>query len=329
MALRDPDDGAGSSSSIPGDTPFPAGASDPEDAALDAYSRAVTGVVERVGPTVVGVARGPGSGSGFVFTPDGCILTNAHVVGKAPAVEVTLSDGRELRATVVGTDPHTDLAVARVSATSLSHAELGSSSRLRVGQLVVAIGNPLGFQFTVSAGVVSAVGRSMRAESGRLIDNMVQTDVAMNPGNSGGPLADSRGRVVGVNTAIIRGAQGIGFAVPVDTAGWVIGEILGYGHVRRSYMGIGARTRPLDRRLARSLGIEQASGVEVEQVEPTSPSAGVLQAGDVLVALDGTPVTSIDEIHRRLTGWPAGKLLPLVVLRGKTKVDVAVRPTAA
>jgi S1-C subfamily serine protease len=194
---------------------------------------------------------------------------------------------------------------------------------------VVAIGNPLGFDFTVSAGVVSAVGRAMRSASGRLIENMIQSDVALNPGNSGGPLADSGGRVVGVSVAVIRGAQGIGFAVPIDTARWVVGEILAHGCVRRSYLGLLARTRVVDRRLARSLGLAQESGAEVQKVEPGSPSAGVIEVGDVVVTMDGETVRTIDDVHRRLSGWPAGKLLPVVVLRGKQRVDLAVRPTPA
>ncbi len=302
---------------------------DRDDDALDSYSRAVTGVVERLRPAVVGISRGRGGGSGFVFTPDGYVLTNAHVVDDAREVKITFGDGSTKSGAVIGADPHTDLAVvrARSLAAGAAPADLGSSARLRVGQLVVAIGNPLGFDFTVSAGVVSALGRGMRSESGRLIENMIQSDVALNPGNSGGPLADSRGRVIGVSVAIIRGAQGIGFAVPIDTARWVIGEILAHGKVRRSFLGIAARTRPIDRRLARSAGIGQKSGVEIQKVEPASPSAGVLEAGDVLVTMDGEAVETIDDVHRRLTGWQAGKLLPLVVLRGGRRVDVAVRPT--
>jgi S1-C subfamily serine protease len=301
----------------------------PDEPALDSYSRAVMGVVERVGPAVVGVSRGRSGGSGFLFTPDGYILTNAHVVEGARAVKLTFGDGSTQTGSVVGNDPHTDLAVVRSAGGASRHARLGSSDRLRVGQLVVAIGSPLGFDFTVSAGVVSAVGRAMRSASGHLIENMIQSDVALNPGNSGGPLADSHGRVVGVSVAVIRGAQGIGFAVPIDTARWVVGEILAHGRVRRSYLGIRARTRALDRRLGRSVGLEQESGVEVDEVEAGSPSAGVIQTGDVLVTMDGEVVATIDEVHRRLTGWPAGKLLPLVVLRGRRRVDLAVRPTPA
>jgi S1-C subfamily serine protease len=298
------------------------------DDPVDSYSRTVIGVVERLGPAVVGLSRGHGGGSGFVFTPDGYVLTNAHVVEGARDVRIARGDGSSETGRVIGSDPHTDLAVVRGSG-GAAHAELGSSASLRVGQLVVAIGNPLGFDFTVSAGVVSALGRSMRSASGRLIENMIQSDVALNPGNSGGPLADAHGRVIGVSVAIIRGAQGIGFAVPIDTARWVVSEILTHGRVRRSFLGIAARTRTIDRRLTHALHLAQETGVEVEKVDGGSPSAGVLEPGDVLVAVDGRPVQTIDDVHRFLTGWPAGKLLPLVVLRGGKKIDAAVRPSAA
>jgi S1-C subfamily serine protease len=307
---------------------LPARAAD-DEGELDAYSRAVMGVVDHVGPAVVGVSRGNGGGAGFSFTPDGYILTNAHVVEGARTVRLTYGDGSTRSGAVVGSDPHTDLAVVRGGGEASAHAELGRSSSLRVGQLVVAIGSPLGFDFTVSAGVVSAVGREMRSQSGRIIENMIQSDVALNPGNSGGPLADSRGRVVGVSVAVIRGAQGIGFAVPIDTARWVIGEILTHGRVRRSYLGLAARTRVIDRRLQRATGIAQESGAEVQRVESGSPSAGVIEIGDVLVAMDGETIRTIDDVHRHLTGWPSGKLLPLVVLRGKKRLDVAVRPSSS
>jgi S1-C subfamily serine protease len=302
-----------------------------DDSPLDAYSHAVTSVVEKIGPAVVGVTRPrrEGSGSGFVFTPDGHVLTNAHVVGRARELELTLSDGSTHPAHVVGADPHTDLAVVRMDATPPAHAELGRSAGLRVGQLVVAIGNPLGFSFTVSAGVVSALGRSMRAQSGRLIDNMIQSDVALNPGNSGGPLVDSRGRVVGVNTAIIMGAQGLSFSVPIDTAHWVIGELITRGRVRRAFMGVAVRDRPLDKRLARSLGLMQASGVEIQSVEGASPSAGVLEAHDIVVSANGEKLATVDALHRLLTRWHAGKLLPLRLVRRAKLVEAAIRPTAA
>jgi S1-C subfamily serine protease len=322
------DDGDyGDSRSSPSDDASPP-PRDADDAPLDPYSLAVTGAVERVGPAVVGLARGNGGGSGFVFTPDGYVLTNAHVVEGARDVRIARGDGSSEMGRVVGSDPHTDLAVVRGSGGG-PHAELGRSSGLRVGQLVVAIGNPLGFDFTVSAGVVSALGRSMRSASGRLIEDMIQSDVALNPGNSGGPMADGRGRVVGVSVAIIRGAQGIGFAVPIDTARWVASEILAHGRVHRSYLGIAARTRALDRRVTRALALTQETGIEIDKVEPGSPSAGVLEPGDILLSADGQAVKTIDDLHRRLTRWPSGKLLPLVLLRRGKRFDAAVRPREA
>jgi S1-C subfamily serine protease len=321
-----------SSPSSAGESGQGSGPSDDGDGeVLDAYSRAVTGAVDRVSPAVVHVssARGgrAGAGSGFVFTPDGYLLTNAHVVGRARAMRVTLADGSVHDARTVGVDPHTDLAVLRMAGGAPAHAELGDSSRLRAGQLVVAIGSPLGFSFTVSAGVVSALGRAMRAASGRLIDGMIQSDVALNPGNSGGPLVDARGRVVGVNTAIILGAQGLSFSVPIDTARWVIGALLTSGRVKRAYLGIAAENRPIDQRLARAHDLGQASGVHVANVERRSPAEGALRVGDVLVRIDGAKVTSTDDVHRRLSQWPAGKPLALRVLRGRDVVTVTVTPT--
>jgi S1-C subfamily serine protease len=301
---------------------------EPDDPALDSYSRTVMAVAERIGPSVVAVSRGGGaSGSGFRFTPDGYVLTNAHVVETAGEVRIRGIDGASHRGVVVGTDPHTDLAVIRATADNAEFASLGSSARLRVGQLVVAIGNPLGFDFTVSAGVIGALGRPLRTPSGRLVENVIQSDAALNPGNSGGPLSDSAGRVVGVSVAMIRGAQGIGFAVPIDTARWVIGEILAHGRVRRSFLGIAGRNRPLGRKLQRALDLSQESGALVERVEPKSPSAGVLEPGDVLLSMAGKPVLGIDDVHRLLTGWPSGKLLPLTLLRGTKLLNAAVRPT--
>ena len=315
-----------------------------EGEALDAYSRAVTQVVRSVGPAVASLSieggrdggrRGPhrgmgGAGSGVVFTPDGYLLTCAHVVAKARRLRVTLPEGEELEADVVGSDPPTDLAVVRAPGRSLPFAALGESAKLQVGQLAIAIGNPLGFASTVSAGVVSALGRSMRAQDGRLIDHVIQTDVALNPGNSGGPLVDSRGRVIGINTAIIRGAQGIGFSVPVDTARWVLGQIMQHGRVRRGWLGIGAQPRPLDRRLARHHGIDergQRSAAEVMAVEDKGPArrAG-LREGDIIFAAAGEPVTSVDDLHRLLTRAIPGAPLPLRVLRGKETLEVAVLP---
>jgi S1-C subfamily serine protease len=299
---------------------------------LDAYSKAVVHVVQRVGPAVVGIAvrgrRGGqrGGGSGVVFTPDGYILTNAHVVQGAGEMKVTLTDGAELAASLVGSDPATDLAVARVEGTKLPYAELGSSSTLRVGQLVVAIGNPLGFSNTVSAGVISALGRTMRAQDGRLIDPILQTDVALNPGNSGGPLVDSRARVVGINTMIILGAQGLSFAVPVDTARWVIGQLMTVGRVRRGYLGVAAQPRPIAKRIARKHDLAD-SGVEVVHVEPGKPAAkGGLEAGDIVVALGGKPVKTVDDVHRMLDASSIGKNLEAQVLRGEKLLDLRVTP---
>jgi S1-C subfamily serine protease len=299
---------------------------------LDAYSKAVVDVVERVGPAVVGVgirARGgrQGGGSGVLFAPDGYLLTNAHVVAGAQEMRVTLTDGTEHVASLVGSDPATDLAVIRIDGTRLPHAELGTSSDLRVGQLVVAIGNPLGFSNTVSAGVISALARTMRAQDGRLIDPILQTDVALNPGNSGGPLVDSRARVVGINTMIILGAQGLSFAVPVDTARTVIGKLMTVGRVRRGYLGLGAQTRPLPRGLARKLELATDSGVQVLHVEPGKPAAKAgLQPGDVLVSVDGRLVRNVDEVHRLLDEDSIGRALATRVVRGEKLLDLSLVP---
>jgi S1-C subfamily serine protease len=315
----------------PGNTPAPGPA--PADVELlDAYSKAVVHVVEKVGPAVVGVtvrgARGRGGGgSGVLFTPDGYILTNAHVVAGAREMRVTRTDGSEHTAILVGTDPATDLAVIRIEGTHLPHAELGSSASLRVGQLVVAIGNPLGFSNTVSAGVVSALARSMRAQDGRLIDPILQTDVALNPGNSGGPLVDSHARVVGINTMIILGAQGLSFSVPIDTARWVIGQLMTAGRVRRGYLGLAGQVRPLPKRLARRLELAVETGVHVMQVEPGKPAArGGLLPGDVIVAMDGKPVRNVDEVHRLLDAGSVGRKLPVRAVRGNDVVDLEVTP---
>ena len=314
---------------------------------LDAYSSAVTRVVDAVGPAVVSIAvrgspatsagapraarsRGGGAGSGVLFTPDGYILTNAHVVRGGGHWEVALTDGSTHPAQLCGADPATDTAVIRIDGRDLPHAELGESARLKVGQLCIAIGNPLGFSSTVSAGVVSALGRNMRAQDGRLMENIIQSDVALNPGNSGGPLVDTRARVIGVNTAMIFGAQGISFAVPIDTAKWVVGQIMTQGRVRRSWLGIVAQNRRIDPRIRRHLDLLQESGVEVMSVEASGPAAAAgLRDGDIVLALDGRPVQSVDDVHRTLTQWPVGKPLPLLALRRTERLDVVALPTEA
>ncbi len=298
-----------------------------EDDLLDAYSRAVVGAADRVGPSVVKIdvevpsraqrrESGAGSGSGFVFTPDGLVLTNSHVVSGAKTIRVTLQDGRVLVADLVGDDPDTDLAVVRVTADHLIAAELGDSSRLRPGQLVTAIGNPFGFQHTVTAGVVSALGRALRARTVRLMENLIQTDAALNPGNSGGPLVTSDGLVVGVNTAVILGGQGIAFAVPINTARVVISSLLRDGRVRRSHLGIAAQDAALPRALARSLGLTQERAVAVMSVNPSSPAdrAG-LAKGDLILGLSDVPVTGVDDLHRLLTDECIGQRIAMKVLR--------------
>jgi S1-C subfamily serine protease len=305
--------------------------------ALDAYSRAVVGVAESVGPAVVSIARrgprGPaGAGSGVSYTPDAYVLTNAHVAAGARELEVGFTDGTLTRGHVVGFDHATDLAVVRTSEPAPSHATFGDSSRLKVGQLVVAIGNPLGFSSTVSAGVVSALGRTMRARDGRAMEGIIQSDVALNPGNSGGPLVDSRGRVVGVNTAIILGAQGLSFSVPIDTAKWVVAELMTTGRVRRGWLGISAQNRPLSRELARRLGLSHASGVEVSGFDERGPAAkSGLRAGDVVVRIGAQRVESVDDVHRVLGEWRQASdgALELEVVRGHELVQLGVVPVEA
>jgi S1-C subfamily serine protease len=305
---------------------------------LDAYSRAVVSVVETVGPSVVGITTGrrasderegpAGAGSGVIIAPDGYVLTNQHVVHGASRLDATLTDGRALEAILVGEDVSTDLALIRLGGTDLPAAVLGRSATLRVGQLVVAIGNPLGFQSTVSAGVVSARGRSFRSRGGRLIENVIQTDAALNPGSSGGPLVDSSGGVVGINTAIIAMAQGLGFAIPIDTATWVISELLAHGRVRRASLGLTAQTRPLDRPLGRRLGVTDPHVVEVVAVEPTGPAARAgLRQGDWLVSLDGRATTTVDELHRCLAAAVIGVPLAVGVIRDGNLRQLAVTPT--
>jgi S1-C subfamily serine protease len=307
-----------------------------DDYLFDEYSRAVTRVVDAIAPSVVSISvtqgvgdsRGQnpqGTGSGFVFADDGLILTNSHVVERADRVDVTLPDGRDCPADVVGHDPDTDLAVIRISADDLTAAALGDSSRLRPGQLVVAIGNPYGFQHTVTAGVVSALGRSLRSRSGRLIEQVIQTDAALNPGNSGGPLVASDGRVVGVNTAIIAGGQGLSFAVPISTALLVVPALLRDGRVRRGYLGIAGQTVPLLRRVTRFHHLTQDSAVLVTSVEASAPAGRAgLKDGDLVISFDETPIRSLDDLHRALTDERIGSHARLGILRGTERLDVAV-----
>ena len=315
-------------------------ASPSSDEPLDAYSAAVAGAVERVGRAVVSVEvrhpvrrRGrperelPGHGSGFVFTPDGFILTNSHVVHGATHVAVRLPDGRELPADLIGDDPDTDLAVVRVGGDPPTAAPLGDSASLRVGQLVIAIGNPLGFQSTVTAGVVSALGRSFRSVSGRLIDDVIQTDAALNPGNSGGPLVDSRGRVIGVNTAVILPAQGICFAVAINTAKFVAAQLIAHGRIRRGRIGVAGQHVPLLRLAVRAHGLEAKSGVLVTGVEAGSPAerAGLKQ-GDIIVGFAGQVVGGIDDLHRLLATDRIGTPAVVALLRGADKLELSIVP---
>jgi S1-C subfamily serine protease len=295
---------------------------------LDAYSRAVIGVVEGLGPTVLciegarGEARG-GQGSGVLLTPDGYALTNSHVAGGRERFTAVTEEGDRLDAELVGDDPHTDLALVRLAARDLPFAELGDSEALRVGQLVIAMGNPLGFRSTVSTGVVSATGRAMRGVGGRLIDNVVQHTAPLNPGNSGGPLVDTRGRVIGVNTAIIAMAQGLGFAVPANTARWVVGELLAHGQVRRRWLGISGTTIALPRTLVRELDLVADEAVEITEVAASSPAARAgLQAGDAIVAAAGRVTTNVDELTRVIGLVPAGEPLTLEVLRGERLIEL-------
>ena len=296
-----------------------------DDALLDAYSETVAATVERVQDAVVYIAarkagaRGQqqGAGSGFLFTPDGYLLTNSHVVHGATSLAVMRPDGTRSDAQLVGEDPETDLAVLRIGASrSLSHVELGDSSRLRVGQVAIAIGNPLGFNHTVTSGIVSALGRSLPSNTGRMIDNVIQTDAALNPGNSGGPLLDTRGRVIGVNTAIIPGAQAICFAVAVNSAKWVVQQLFAHGRVRRAYIGLSGSTVPISRRVARFLEVQQDSAVRVSGLQDGSPAAlAGLKADDLIVGIDGAPVRTVDDLQRMLDESRIGKLCVLRVLR--------------
>ena len=313
-------------------------------ALLDAYSAAVTGAVERISPSVVHIAvsqpagrtrsgeprERQGGGSGFVFTPDGLVLTNSHVVHEATRISAALADGRHMPATLIGEDPASDLAVIRVDEPGVVAAELGDSQKLRVGQIAIAIGAPYGFQSTVTAGVVSALGRSLRSYSGRLIDDVIQTDASLNPGNSGGPLVDSAGRVIGVNTATILPAQGICFAIGINTAKFVASRLLRDGRIRRSYVGISGQTVPVHRRVVRFYDLPKETGALVLAVEENSPAkrAGLRQ-GDIVVALDGQPVAGVDDLHRLLTEVRVGVSCAVTALRWTEKLELKIVPEEA
>jgi len=329
LVLNDsqPESGAGSTVA-PGD-----------GAPLDAYSAALSNAAERVSPSVVnieiyhhqsGAERPAGTGSGFIFTPDGFVLTNSHVVAHADRISVTMLDGRRAEGTLVGSDPHSDLAVVRIGASAPVAAELGDSSRLRVGQVAIAIGSPYGFQCTVTAGVVSALGRSLRSQSGRLIDDVIQTDAALNPGNSGGPLVNSRGEVIGVNTAVILPAQGICFAIGINTAKYVAARLIRDGRIVRAYVGIAGMTAPLHRRVVRFFHLSRDTGVMVTSVEPGSPAdkAGV-RPHDMIVAYDGAPVSAVDDLHRFLSEEQVGASAQVTVIRGTERLQLEIVPATA
>jgi S1-C subfamily serine protease len=315
-------------------------AADQDDSVLfDAYSRTVVSAVARIAPAVVNIdvkqrmslPRGTrelsGNGSGFIITPDGFILTNSHVVHSANSITVNLSDGREYPAQLTGDDPDTDLAVIRIDAPQLAHVRLADSENLRVGQLVIAIGNPLGFQASVTAGVISALGRSMHAQSGRLIDNIIQTDAALNPGNSGGPLVNSAGEVVGVNTAMIRPAQGICFAIASNTARLVAGWLIRDGRIRRGYIGVAGQNVPIHRRIVRFYGLPLETAVLVVSVEKNSPAARAgLREGDLIVAFNDQPIGSVHHLHKVLVGEQIGVNSKLTVIRHTEKLELPILP---
>jgi S1-C subfamily serine protease len=306
---------------------------------LDAYSRTVVSAVERVAPAVVNINvkhRVParpgerelsGNGSGFIVTPDGFILTNSHVVHGASTITVNVPDGREYPAQLTGDDPDTDLAVIRIDGPQMQHVRLADSEKLRVGQLVIAIGNPLGFEASVTAGVVSALGRSMHAQSGRLIDNIIQTDAALNPGNSGGPLVNSAGEVIGVNTAMIRPAQGICFAIASNTAKFVAGWLIKDGKIRRSYIGVAGQNVPIHRRIVRFYGLPLETGVLVVSIEKNSPAerAGLRQH-DLIVAFNGQPIGSVHHLHKVLAGEQIDVSATLTIIRHTEKLEISILP---
>jgi S1-C subfamily serine protease len=303
---------------------------------LDPYSAQIVHAFERVGPAVVHIiAFGPdskprGQGSGVIFTPDGYVLTNEHVAAGATKLRASFTDGQTLDAALVGADPDTDTAVLRLSGGGLPHAELGSSAALRVGQLVAAIGNPLGFQCTVTAGIVSALGRTLRTRSGRMVESVIQTDAPLNPGNSGGPLVSGAGRVVGINTATIAPAQGICFAIGIDTAVWVATRLMRDGRVRRSRLGISGQTAPIDTRVRRFHHLVQSTGMLVLDIAMQGPAAAAgVQRGDVLLAFDGVTISGVDDMHRMLTAERAARSIPLMLLRRTELVALQVTPAEA
>ena len=323
-----------------------------DDALLDAYSRAVIEAAEKISPCVVYIEVGPGNnsrrrssevsgtGSGFIFTPDGFILTNSHVVHGSGKVQVALTDGRRMPAELIGDDPHTDLAVIRINAPNLVPAQLGDSQAIRVGQLVIAIGNPYGFQYSVTAGVVSALGRSLRAQSGRLMDGVIQTDAALNPGNSGGPLVNSRGEVIGVNTAMIRPAQGICFATSINTAKFVAARLIRDGRVSRSYIGVAGQNVPLPRQIVRyyqlpvDTGVlvvshENGSAKEVSASSPNPAKRSGLLAGDVIIGFDDQPIRGIDDLHKLLTDERIDVKTPIEIIRGTHRLTLEIIPQEA
>jgi S1-C subfamily serine protease len=312
--------------------PAPPDPSPEELDALDAYSRVVVRVAETLRPAVVnlraGRGRGESSGSGVLFTPDGFLLTNAHVVRNHAPMRIRLSDGRELSGRLVGADPWTDLAVLQAEESKLPHAALGDSAALRVGQLVTAIGSPLGFESTVTAGVISALGRTLRSISGHLVDNVIQTDAALNPGNSGGPLVDSRCRVIGINTAVIMPAQGICFAIPINTAKHILPQLMKHGRVVRGYLGLHARNVPLPQGLARKFGLTQTGAVQVQAVEAGAPAdqAGILE-DDLIISLGELPTATVDDLHKVLTQLPVEQPSSVMLLRGERLLERLVVPT--
>jgi S1-C subfamily serine protease len=301
-----------------------------DDELLDAYSQAVIGAVETVGPAVVNVHRGDaGAGSGVIFTPDGLVLTNHHVVHGAPRVEVILPDGRTMRTDVIGQDAATDLAVLRMDAT-VPWARFGDSRRLRVGQVAIAIGNPYGFQHSVTSGVISALGRSLRSQSGRLIDDIIQTDASLNPGNSGGPLVTTRGEVVGINTAMIRPAQGLCFAIGINTARFVASRLIRDGRIRRAYIGIAGQNVDVPRALARANQLAISTAVRVGSIEPNSPSARAgLEKGDIVYAMGGAAVAGIDDLHRILNEERINTAVEVSLIRKGERRTLSLTPVEA